>query len=179
MRSSAARLEVTERFEAETPSMEKTPPERMSIPPVPESMSIPAVVVTAWMAIESAVVEADVSRISVVAPTVVMSKSSPARSPVTEISIPPAVVVICMASASVPAEERMSEELKTPARAMVRSSAAPLEVRVRFEEVPVPSMEKDVVASMVMASAESMSMSPPTPVASISTEAVPVPFEVK
>ena len=47
VRSSAARFEVSVKFMSSAPSTESTPRESMVIPPVPESMSIPAVVVTA------------------------------------------------------------------------------------------------------------------------------------
>ena len=59
-----------------------------------------------------------------------MSISSPAALPVAEMSIPPAVVVICKASAPVPVEDRIKLESVAPAKAIVKSSAAPSVVEV-------------------------------------------------
>ena len=59
-----------------------------------------------------------------------MSISSPAAFPVADISIPPAVVVICKASAPVPVEDKIKLESVAPAKAIVKSSAAPSVVDV-------------------------------------------------
>jgi hypothetical protein len=57
-------------------------------------------------------------------------------------SKPPADAVIIMASAAlVPVEERTREESVAPARAIVRSSAAPSDVRVKLDAAPIASRD--------------------------------------
>ena len=57
-------------------------------------------------------------------------------------SKPPADAVIIMASAApVPVEERIREESVAPARAIVRSSAAALDVRVKLDGAPIASID--------------------------------------
>ena len=72
--------------------------------------------------IASASVLSDVKRISVAAPTVVISRSSEAAFPVTLISIPPAVVVIVRASSSVPAELKTKPASTLPNCSIVKCS---------------------------------------------------------
>ena len=78
---------------------------------------------------------------SVLAPDAVISRSSPAASPVAVISIPPAEVVKVSASAPVPVEESTSDESVAPVKLTVRSSPAPSVFKEILLAVQLPSME--------------------------------------
>ena len=60
--------------------------------------------------------------------------------PAESISMPPALAVICNASAPVPVELNTSEESNAPATAIVKSCPAPVLVTVRFEAAPIASI---------------------------------------
>ena len=61
-------------------------------------------------------------------------------------SIPPAVVVICKASAPVPVEDKIKLESVAPAKAIVKSSAAPSVVEVILAATPAESIDKPTLS---------------------------------
>ena len=98
--------------------------------------------------------------------------SSPAAFPVAVMSIPPAEVDICNASAPVPVEDKIKLESVAPAKAIVKSSAAPSVVDVMLAATPALSIDKPTL-SIVIAPAAFTSIPPASEVNSIDPAPVP------
>lgn len=85
-------------------SIDNAPVVSIAIPPVPALISTPPAPVSAVSLMASATSSVEV--IFTDEPVATISISSPAAAPLAKISIPPAVALICNASAAVPAELR-------------------------------------------------------------------------